>query len=726
MATKEELLQQLNELKAMRAQIANEPSPSPMSFQQEEPGFMDSFLATPGQWGQDAGNALLGVAKLPYTAVMGLSDAVNGTADFISGTNYETGQPVDRPAMLDSAANTIQNLNPANIIPGVGTALKAGTDYLSDVVTGQDKYLKTSGEYGADLRQNVAALPAAGVTYGFAKGAGKVYDYPSGSKAASRAVNELRDISDNPSFLTSTATDDALATNIATNVAAKAKEARLAAGSQFQNLPEGSVDISPVLSPMNEAMTQRAGITAAAPAVQNTVDQLNTLGSPSGQFGAAGPTQPIPLQKFQNVLRDVGAAEAESRGTWGSTVLTETKENLLKQAEAQLPPEVNSALLSARDAWKNYEETFNNGTPRIAQEILNKPDKRLDTLYNKVLQDQKSAYQLMSVLDDAEKTQVQSLVLQKMLEKPPTRWASYLDNNRGALAEIFGDETLNGLSEWASGGSRGSNQLLQPVRRAAGSSVASLPAAGVAGVLLGPKALVAVEAAGTVLGVLKGRSLMGARNLLRQAATGNPQAIATINQGGITNQLTNVIGTTGAGLAMYLGGAEEDTPNPLPRDWNSIKENPQSLSFFSNVLKSIGLIPPEANAEDLPENAAKQAVAQATMIAPMAFQEGAGGYQSVVNGRFQDPFEQEMHMQEALDLEPHERAKVMSGLYDRGKYVPINTTPATPTQIEKPSNDYSIDTIYNNLNGSYEVSPEMDDQLSQLERATATHLEDFP
>lgn len=111
---------------------------------------------------------------------------------------------------------------------------------------------------------------------------------------------------------------------------------------------------------------------------------------------------------------------------------------------------------------------------------------------------------------------------------------------------------------------------------------------------------------------------------------------------------------------------------------------------------------------------------------PEIFEPHKDGLMSVVDNRIQDPFEKDMHLMSASELDnPVDRARVIGALYDGGKYAPLDKTPPPAPMVEESSN-FGLDTIYNNLTGSYEVSPELNTQLSQLEKATAVHSQDFP
>lgn len=198
------------------------------------------------------------------------------------------------------------------------------------------------------------------------------------------------------------------------------------------------------------------------------------------------------------------------------------------------------------------------------------------------------------------------------------------------------------------------------------------------------------------------------------------------------------LGATGQSMAL---SAEVMNPYvnmgsalfPRTTDPNQINLEELKSSVFN---KALTVIPPD-QAQMLVEQldqtftngspmAKRQAMSTLTMQFPNLFEPTQDGLMSVVDNRIQDPFEKDMHLMAASELEnPVDRARVIGkGIYDGGKYEPLDNTPPVPTdQIGSPN--YSIDTIYNSLDNSYEVSPEMGSQLSQLEKATAIHAEDF-
>lgn len=705
-------------------QIDTEDVPQPGFFDTVVPSFDDVIYAP--------GNMVSGLANAPGA----IWDWAGDVAESVTGKERGgTGRKLTPDEITNRRIDAISGVRNAalGVVPIPG--LRAAGDYLSG-----NPDNKSAADYGNMVKQDLAALPTMAAAYGVAKQIPTIKNRFNGVNTANQVVNELRDITGNPSLLTTATTDDALAQNIASGIERNAAGVKAAAQQQFQNLGEGSVNISPVIENINQQIASKQGVLAPDSPTMTIANSLNDMVPKAPEPVASGlvdesgvpyPPQEVPFNgdvtldtgRLQNLLRDVGQGAGRA-GSWGGKILNDAKAQLLSEAERQLPPETWQALNGARDSWSNYKSTFEEGAAGAAQDILSNPDKRLDTLYNKLIQDEKSASQIMSVLGDSEKVQAQSLVLQKLLEKNPRLWADHIEKNRGALVAVFDDNTVNELSSWASGDYRGADRLLQPIRRAAGSSVATAPAGVAAGVLLGPKAGAAVQAAGTVLGVLKGKSIVSARNLLKQAAAGNAEAVASINAADLPNQLTQIIGTTGAGLANYLGGSVPADPNPLSRNWEDIKGNQSSLNFFSRVLQSIGLIPSEARAEDLPDAVAKQAVVQAAQMAPMAFQSGPGGYQSVFNGKFYDPMEKDAHISEALDLPPEQRAKIIGAAF-QNKYVPpYTTTPPPPPQTAASQFDLNQINDALTLDADYTYNGETTDMLSEFQKMTNAHAQD--
>jgi hypothetical protein len=166
--------------------------------------------------------------------------------------------------------------------------------------------------------------------------------------------------------------------------------------------------------------------------------------------------------------------------------------------------------------------------------------------------------------------------------------------------------------------------------------------------------------------------------------------------------------------AMGLGAA-------LPRDTRSIDGDPSREEMFMNTARSLGIVDPETRYSDLPEAVRKQMLELMVNNTPGAFERTPDGYQGVVNGRFVNPQEKDMHLRSAIDrkLPLEQEAEIVGGLLQENRYVPLDTARPQTQPPSAPAKE--IDSFINDLDiPMFEQEPGVftSDPVQQLENMT--------
>ena len=406
--------------------------------------------------------------------------------------------------------------------------------------------------------------------------------------------------------------------------------------------------------------------------------------------------------------------------------------------------DVWDASMGFKNAIRDTSEKFSQGAPDKVAAIAENPDQRISVFGQKAIQDAKTALQLKtSLMGDPNLERIaQVSILQRMLNSDPAGWSNWLQTppeRADALMEWFGPQGLNSLKTWATQSAakltspgNGTYSVLQPIKTA--------------------------QSLGYAL-ANSTRNVEQAQSILKGASIGLPSDLEKLNRA-LPNgsdwgaALTNLFGVTGGAIAaqqMYnMGGdpnnllqkqmiGQQATPPPqLPLSWDAIKNSQTHRPVFNMLASELHLAPSPAYAEELPDEAGKQMLAQmqqARPILPGAFQAPPSGYQSYANGKLNSPMDQALHMQAAVDLPVPERARVMSALWDGGKYSPlpgggassnmntqtVGTTPVDPMQMlmrlgdTPPRQEQDVPGLDTSL-GS-----ETKNMLAELHKAQAVH-----
>ncbi len=124
-------------------------------------------------------------------------------------------------------------------------------------------------------------------------------------------------------------------------------------------------------------------------------------------------------------------------------------------------------------------------------------------------------------------------------------------------------------------------------------------------------------------------------------------------------------------------------PEPLPRGWAKIKMSTQDLTSLSEAAIAMGLVHSIDELVNMPDEMGKQVVAQVAQAFPQAFESVPGNYTSVVDGKFNNPMERDLHIRNNVDRSPKERAMAIGGAF-QNRFIPIDNAPTTAPQARSP------------------------------------------
>lgn len=147
----------------------------------------------------------------------------------------------------------------------------------------------------------------------------------------------------------------------------------------------------------------------------------------------------------------------------------------------------------------------------------------------------------------------------------------------------------------------------------------------------------------------------------------------------------------------------------LPRNTDQLTNDPMLIAKVGALAVQQGLIANPRDYVRLSKPVQEFLLADLRGMAPEAFEQVPGNYNSVMDGKFADMGERDMHVQQAYDkkLSVPERAQIIGGALSERKYVPLTPAP-TPQMIPAPMEDYSPADLAMALDGagSYAFNPE--------------------
>lgn len=175
----------------------------------------------------------------------------------------------------------------------------------------------------------------------------------------------------------------------------------------------------------------------------------------------------------------------------------------------------------------------------------------------------------------------------------------------------------------------------------------------------------------------------------------------------------------GAGMAMM------SAPQPLPRNTETISNDPNSLNMVAQLGVNSGILPNHETLLNAPLPAQKEMIKAIVSQNPELAEPTPDGYRSVMDGKIGDPMEQSMYMKSALDaiasgkIDPKEEPRMMGGFIEHKRYTPIGGF-NSPAVMPKQPVQFSLSDLDMALTGAVGGTPTYSaepDSLRMLKQA---------
>lgn len=305
-----------------------------------------------------------------------------------------------------------------------------------------------------------------------------------------------------------------------------------------------------------------------------------------------GEATKVPLNKLQNVLRDV----RELRGPGVDEVLSgqavqELENAVLKNA----PRDVADSFIKLRQDYKAFKELSQSPVGKIG-DTAEKFAANFNKFKSVIKSNPNAAKEVVKILSPEEISNTQKLLLADVLGKSPSSWSSYINNNIDSFKAVFGDEGASNLLKiFGQQGSLGSELVRSPsllrnlFGRIGGRAAVNAGVGYAAGGWLG-------SAVGAVTGLasnaLESKKVKYAVELLRSASVGNEDAIKLLTstpKGPITKSL-NALAQS---LKSSFKNEETGYFKSLIKKNDEFKTQPTTEIYKNNnqSVMEIGLLP---------------------------------------------------------------------------------------------------------------------------------------
>jgi hypothetical protein len=502
----------------------------------------------------------------------------NQTAETATHVLGNLGTALAVPSQAKNLAENIPVLSKLAEGTGIGSsiadlfanALGSGAEGAAYGVLGNPKAenLGTQAAVGATIG---ASVPIIGSVFG------KATDYlPGGAnrvatKTAQNIAEELRGVV--PDALTSDLSIAERSVAGAKALEATGQKAKDTASAAFENLPEGRhVILDNAIQNIKDFAEELTGPIVPGGRTAQLIGYLerlkpadsiletpastivSTSGSPmiaaTSKLIEGGPAT-VPINQFQNILRDVGTL---GRGASGpdAAIIANAKNELLNAGAVHLAPEAADALNAARTGWRNMLQTFESGGVGKVRDSLSEPDKGILALKNVLLGDPKQAAQVVSVMAPHEVANAQNLMISDLLKAQPVTWIKRIVGKLDNYKAVFGEDGTQRLVDMMSREGTIGKQLLTDNNglKALFSKLAlrSAIGGGIGEEIGGHKGGLAGAALG-LASMAGGNSVGRVQELLMRAAAGEPKALEVLNApasqvGAQVGKLTDLLQST--------------------------------------------------------------------------------------------------------------------------------------------------------------------------------------
>lgn len=674
MATKEELLQQLQQLKDLRNQVTSEAAQIDTPSQSQGDSVMPSIT--------DVQNAMYNTGKnivsLPVTIPETIANTATSLAHFATGVNSDTGQDVDRMAALKNGLGQVRDAAAAStMIPGAVSGARALS--APDFSTLYDPNYSPQ-QQAQDLKKELANAPMDLAAF-------STEAYPNIRNAT---VGEPKS-----SILQKASGNDEIFANTlgAGNRRSGAEEALIESleghGDTFARVnPVAGVDPS----------TGRQGFTQFEDNLKSTKVDASILRKNIIQDASA--------KEAENIAKAQAAGEPPPGGTMLNQVPTDTTSPEgatwgIKDISNKFGQE------GAAQAVQFMQQEFGVGPTQpygpagpVVQDSVGKP---------------LSTSELADVRDRID-AQIRewggydnTMLAAKQIS--PSAQTSYISSMKffrqqvdgllkDNIGDLLGDDVSNSYHEAGQNYSMaaGYEDLAARFRRETGQAFTP------------PSAKAAPPGTGP----------LGTGNWLTQSIDAIfPDRAVRRMQSGALQREGNAISDL-----QQLINYREQANQPIPRAWAAIKNNAQNFGKFTQLAMGTGAISDPNSLANLPDQIGTKIAGAIAGMVPQAFEQTPDKV-NVVDNQFQDSTGKDLVMRDALDRPVSERAKIMSNAF-QNKYIPSDVKQeAQPPELPGPDlAQLNKDLTFNSAASDFSYDKQTSSLVDELMQKVQIHDQD--
>ena len=443
-----------------------------------------------------------------------------------------------------------------------------------------------------------------------------------GEETARQIAEDLRTVT--PEAFTEARTVGERTKQIAEGLEATGAAAREAAGKAFEALPENAVVLDDAINNITKFADDVGSVASPGTRTKALIDKLNELkpqdkvvstpaslivneqGRPITEAATSvtpgGPAK-LPLNKVQNVLRDIGKIYRGASGV-DKAIAGKAFDEVMGAAEKAVPREAMAALDEARSGWAQMRAAYEEGAVGSVRASVDDASGKLLTLKNKLLNDPKSAEQLAAVMTPSELKQAQLIMLDDLVQKTPVTWERAISKagKYDSYRAIFGKEGADRLLKLVGRSGTIGEKLLKD-NKGLGSLLSKIGLKATIGGAIGKTvAGEAGEVAGSVAGLASsqgGGPIAIAKSIILQAAAGNADALRILSQPaqakGAYNAAITAIKNAIAGNVGNVGG--DNSAKSAPNIFSPQKKTPVIEEAMPTSKEDVALIEEQIDAD---------------------------------------------------------------------------------------------------------------------------------